>query len=482
MSSETGAVRGAAPEPVAYASSTGRWILAAAVLGSGMAVLDGTVVNVALKTIGKDLGASLQDLQWVSNAYLLALASLILIGGSLGDRFGRRNIFVVGVTWFALASLLCGLAQTPDQLIGARALQGVGGALLTPGSLAMIEGSYRREDRSRAIGAWSGLGGIAAAIGPFLGGWLVQYANWRWVFLLNLPVAVVTVVIARAHVPETRDAEMAGDFDVAGAALATIGLAAVTYALVEARSTSIPMTVVLGAGVAGIATLVAFVLVEQRRRDPMMPTGLFASRQFSASNAMTLVVYAALGAVGFFLVLQLQIVTGYRPLKAGISMLPIIVMMLLFASRGGALASRIGPRLPMALGPVVCAVGTICLVWVGAGTSYWTGVLPGVVIFGAGLALLVAPLTATVLAAAPDHNAGIASGINNAAARAGSLLAVAALPAVVGLSGDDYQNPAAFTGGYRSAMWTCAGLLVVGGIVSGMLIRNPERDQVRRVV
>jgi EmrB/QacA subfamily drug resistance transporter len=482
VSSETGAVRGVAPEPVAYASSTGRWILAAAVLGSGMALLDGTVVNVALKTIGKDLDASLQDLQWVSNAYLLALASLILIGGSLGDRFGRRKIFVVGVTWFALASLLCGLAQTPDQLIGARALQGVGGALLTPGSLAMIEGSYRSEDRSRAIGAWSGLGGIAAAIGPFLGGWLVEYANWRWVFLLNLPLAVVTVVIARVHVPETRDAEMAGDFDVAGAALATLGLAAVTYALVEARSTSVPVTVVLGAGVAGVVTLVVFVLVEQRRRDPMMPTRLFASRQFSASNAMTLVVYAALGAVGFFLVLQLQIVTGYRPLKAGVSLLPVIVMMFLFASRGGALASRIGPRLPMALGPVVCAVGTICLVWVGAGTSYWTGVLPGVVIFGAGLALLVAPLTATVLAAAPDHNAGIASGINNAAARAGSLLAVAALPAVVGLSGDDYQNPAAFTGGYRSAMWICAGLLLVGGIVSGMLIRNPGRDQVRRVV
>lgn len=482
MSTESGAVRGVAPDAVAYASATGRWILAAAVLGSGMALLDGTVVNVALKTIGKDLGASLQDLQWISNAYLLALASLILIGGSLGDRFGRRKIFVLGVAWFALASLLCGLAQSSGELIGARALQGVGGALLTPGSLAMIEGSYRTEDRSRAIGAWSGLGGIAAAIGPFLGGWLVEYANWRWVFLLNLPIAVVTVVIARVHVPETRDAEMAGDFDVAGAALATVGLAAITYALVEARSTSIPMTVVLGAGVAGVVTLVAFVLVEQRRRDPMMPTGLFASRQFSASNAMTLVVYAALGAVGFFLVLQLQIVTGYQPLKAGVSLLPVILIMFFFASRGGALAGRIGPRLPMALGPVVCAIGTICLVWVGAGTSYWTGVLPGVVIFGAGLALLVAPLTATVLAAAPDHNAGIASGINNAAARAGSLLAVAALPAVVGLSGDDYQNPAAFTGGYRSAMWICAGLLAVGGVVSGLLIRNPSPDQAHRVV
>jgi EmrB/QacA subfamily drug resistance transporter len=480
MTSGTGAVQSVAAEPVAYASTTGRWILAAAVLGSGMALLDGTVVNVALKTIGKDLGASLQDLQWVSNAYMLALASLILIGGSLGDRFGRRKVFTLGVTWFALASLLCGLAQTPGELIGARALQGIGGALLTPGSLAMIQGSYRTEDRSRAIGAWSGLGGIAAAIGPFVGGWLVEFASWRWVFLLNLPLAVVTVAIARVHVPETRDPETAGRFDVTGAALATLGLAALTFALVEARSTSIPRSVIIAAGAAGLATLVVFVLVERGRRDPMMPTGLFASRQFSASNAMTLVTYAALGAIGFFVVLELQIVTGYQPLAAGAALVPLTVILLLLASRGGALAGRIGPRLPMALGPVVCAVGTVLLVPVDSGTSYWTGVLPGVVVFGGGLVLLVAPLTATVLAAAPDHNAGIASGINNAVARAGSLLAVAALPAVVGLSGDDYRNPAAFSGGYRMAMWICAGLLVAGGVVSGVLIRNPEHGVGRR--
>jgi MFS family permease len=344
----------------------------------------------------------------------------------------------------------------------------------------MIQGSYRTEDRSRAIGAWSGLGGIAAVIGPFLGGWLVEYASWRWVFLLNLPLAVVTVVIAWVYVPETRDAETAGTFDISGAVLATLGLVALTFALVEARSTSIPMSVIIAAGAAGVATLAAFVLVERRQRDPMMPTGLFASRQFSASNAMTLVTYAALGAVGFFVVLQLQIVTGYQPLAAGAALIPLTVMMLLLASRGGALAGRIGPRLPMALGPVVCAVGTILLVPIGSGTSYWTGVLPGIVIFGGGLVLLVAPLTATVLAAAPDRNAGIASGINNAVARAGSLLAVAALPALVGLSGDDYQNPTAFSGGYRMAMWICAGLLVTGGIVSGVLIRNPDHDISRR--
>jgi EmrB/QacA subfamily drug resistance transporter len=455
---------------VEYASATGRWIVAAAVLGSGMAFLDGTVVNVALKTIGKDLGASLQELQWVSNAYLLALASLILLGGSLGDRFGRRKIFELGVTWFALASLLCGIAQSPTQLIAARTLQGVGGALLTPGSLAMIQGSFRPQDRSRAIGAWSGLGGIAAAIGPFLGGWLIEYASWRLVFLINLPLAVITVLISHVHVPETRDAEMAGEFDIPGAALATVGLAGVTFALVEASSLSAGLIVSTAA--VGLGALLAFVIVERMRHDPMMPPALFGSVQFSASNAMTFVVYAALGAFSFFLVLQLQIVTGYRPLAAGIAFLPVTVIMLLLASRGGALAGRIGPRLPMALGPIVCAAGVALLAFVGRDTSYWTGVLPGVVLFGLGLVLLVAPLTATVLAAAPDHQAGIASGINNAIARAGSLLAVAALPAAVGLSGTDYENPASFNDGYRMAMWICVAMLVAGGVVSGLLIRN----------
>lgn len=438
-----------------------------------MAMLDGTVVNVALRTIGLDLGADLQDLQWVTNGYLLALASLILLGGALGDRYGRRRVFVIGVTWFAAASLLCGVAQNPWQLIAARILQGIGGALLTPGSLSLLQSSFAVEDRGRAIGAWSGLGGVAAAIGPFVGGILVDSASWRLVFLLNVPLAVLTVLIAVRHVPESVDPQTQGSshrFDIPGAALASLGLAAVTVALVQAGT--------LGAGALtviwlfGVGALVAFVLVEQRRRDPMMPTELFGSRQFSAANAMTLVTYAALGVLTFFLVLQLQISLGYTALEAGIASLPITVLMLLLASRGGALGARIGPRLPMTVGPLVCASGTALLAGVQAGTHYWTGILPGLVLFGLGLVLLVAPLTSTVLAAAPDRHAGIASGVNNAVARSGSLLAVAALPALVGLGGDDYQQPEVFGPGYRAAMWICVGLLVAGGVLSAVLIRN----------
>lgn len=452
-------------------SAAGRGVLTAAVLGSGMAMLDGTVVNVALRNIGEDFDASLAQLQWISNGYLLALAALILVGGSLGDRFGRRRVFELGIAWFALASLVCGIAQTADQLIAARVLQGVGAALLTPGSLAMIQASFAPEERARAIGSWSGLGGIAAAIGPFVGGWLVQYASWRWVFLLNLPLAVVTVALTRRYVPETRDPESVPGFDVTGAALGAISLAAVTFALIELGSLSTP--VIVASAAIGVVSGVAFIAVERRARHPMMPTSLFGSRQFSAANAMTLLVYASLGGIVFFLVLQLQTVSGYGPLPAGLALLPITVVMLLLASRGGQLANRIGPRLPMALGPVVCAAGIVPLTSVGAEVDYWTDVRPGVTVFALGLALLVAPLTATVLAAAPDRNAGIASGINNAVARAGSLLAVAALPALVGLQGADYDRPAAFSSGYSTAMWICVALLVAGGAVSWLLIRNP---------
>ena len=454
-------------------SRTGRFVIAAAVLGSGMAMLDGTVVNVALVRIGEDLGASLAELQWITNGYLLALASLILLGGSLGDRYGRRRVFVIGVVWFTVASAACGIAQSPGQLIVARVLQGVGGALLTPGSLSMIQASFRPGDRGKAIGTWSGLGGIAAAIGPFVGGWLVQYASWRWAFLLNVPLGVATVWIAQLHVPETRDEQADHHFDVVGAALATFALGLTTFALIEHES--------LGAGVAlavalvGVAIAAAFVVVERRTAHPLVQPSLFASRQFSAANGMTLLVYAALGAVFFFLTLQVQVVLGYGPLLAGMASLPVTILMLLFAARAGALSTRIGPRLPMTVGPVVCALGTLLLSSVGAGSTYWTGVLPGITVFGIGLTLLVAPLTATVLAAAPDRYAGAASGVNNAVARAGSLLAVAALPAVVGLSGSDYAVPSAFSSAYRMAMLICTALLVTGGVVSWLLIRNPDR-------
>lgn len=448
-------------------TTSGRAVIAAATLGSGIAFLDGTVVNVALRSIGEDLDASLSQLQWITNGYLLSLASLILLGGSLGDRFGRRRVFVIGTVWFAAASLLCGIAPNPEVLIAARVLQGVGGALLTPGSLAMIEGAFVKEDRAPAIGAWSGLTGIAGAIGPFLGGGLVQYADWRWIFLINLPIAALTVFIAVRAVPESRDPNASVHFDVAGAVLGTAALGGTTYALIEWGGTA-PWAAVAVAVLAGAG----FLEVEARVREPMLALGIFRDRTFSASNVMTLLVYGALGAQGFFVTIQLQTVSGYGALAAGAAFVPTTLVMLLLASRGGRLAQRIGPRIPMTVGPVVMAAGVALLLMIGPDVSYLRDVLPGALVFGLGLSLMVAPLTATVLAAAPNEHAGIASGVNNAVARAGALLAVAALPVVVGLHGADYADPAAFDAAYRSAIIICTALLAAGGVLSWLTIGN----------
>src|SRR3954454_4148834 len=299
---------------IARGTPQGRWVLTAAVLGSGMAMLDGTVVNIALRSIGGELGATVPQLQWVVNAYLLALASLILVGGSLGDHLGRRRVFMVGVAWFALASALCGIAQSPGQLIGARLLQGIGAALLTPGSLAMIQGSFRTADRGRVIGQWAGLGGIAAAVGPLLGGWIVDNASWRWIFLINVPVALAVLLVAARHVPESRDPEAARGFDVIGAARGVVGLGGTTYALIEAGTAPPPL--VAASAAVGVAAFVLFVVFERHYRDALVPMHLFASRTFSVANLLTLLVYGALGAMLFFLVLQLQVVTGWSPLEA----------------------------------------------------------------------------------------------------------------------------------------------------------------------
>jgi EmrB/QacA subfamily drug resistance transporter len=445
----------------------GRAVIAAAALGSGIAFLDGTVVNVALRTIGEDLDASLAELQWITNGYLLSLSSLILLGGSLGDRFGRRRIFVVGTIWFAAASLLCGIAPNPEVLIAARVLQGIGGALLTPGSLAMIQGAFVHEDRPPAIGAWSGLTSIAGAIGPFVGGGLIEYADWRWIFLINPPLAALTVYIALRYVPETRDPNAPAHFDFVGAALAAAALGGATYALIEWGGGAAWVAVAVG-----VAATVGFVVVEMREPMPMLPLGIFRDRTFSASNVMTLVVYGALGAVSFFVTIQLQTVSGYGALAAGAAFVPTTLLMLLLASRGGRLGMRIGPRIPMTFGPVVMAVSVLLMLRIGPDVSYVADVLPGVVVFGLGLSLMIAPLTATVLAAAPDEHAGIASGVNNAVARAGALLAVAALPVAVGLHGEDYADPVAFNSAYRAAMMACAVLLTIGGVVSWLTIRN----------
>ncbi|WP_420078246.1 DHA2 family efflux MFS transporter permease subunit [Streptomyces sp. JL4002] len=463
----------AAPPPgpsVPIASARGRWILLATVLGSTMALLDSTVVNVALPRIGQDLDADLAVLQWTVNAYLLTLAGLILVGGALGDRFGRRRIFVVGVVWFAVGSLLCGLAPDAGVLVAARALQGIGGALLTPGSLALIQGSIRAEDRGRAVGLWSGLGGVGAAVGPFLGGWLVDGPGWRWVFLLNVPVAALCVPVALRHVPESRDPQAHGRFDVAGAVLGAGSLGLVTYALIEASSGTAP---VIAAAVGGVLLGVAFVLVERRRADPMVPPDIFASRQFTAVNLVTLCVYAALGGFFFLVVLQLQVVSGYSALAAGAAMLPTTVLMLLLSARSGELGERIGPRLPLTVGPLLCAAGTLLMLRVGPQASYTGDVLPAMAVMGMGLVILVAPLTATVLASVDPGRAGLASGINNAAARAAGLLAVAALPLLAGMGPEAYLSADQFDAAFRRAMPWCTAAFAAGAVVAWATVRSP---------
>jgi EmrB/QacA subfamily drug resistance transporter len=451
----------------------GRWVIAVTVLGSGLAMLDATVVNVALARIGEDLGAGFSGLQWTINAYTLTLAALILLGGALGDRFGRRRVFVLGVVWFAAASALCGLAPNIGVLVAARALQGIGGALLAPGSLALISASFSGADRSAAVGAWSGLGGLAGAVGPFVGGWLVGW-TWRAVFLINLPVAVVVVLCAVRHVPESRDPDAAGPVDVAGAATGAIALAGITAALTQAgRTGSGPF--VAGALAVGCTAALGFVLAERRAVHPLVPGDLLHQREFAAANLVTVLVYGALGSLFVLLVLQLQVVAGFAPLLAGTALLPITVIMIFFSARAGRLAGRIGPRLPMTIGPAICAGGVLLMLRIHGGASYLTDVLPAVAVFGAGLAFTVAPLTATVLDAAGSRHAGVASGVNNAVARTAGLLAVAAVPALAGIS--DYTDPVAFDRGFRTATLIEAGLLAAGAVAAVLLIRSPASGQ-----
>jgi len=460
---------------LAYRTGPGRWVLLGTVLGSAIASIDATVVGIALPAIGRDFDTGLATLQWVVTAYTLTLAGLLLLAGALGDRYGRRRVFVIGVVWFALASALCGFAPDASTLIAARALQGVGAALLTPGSLAIIEASFRPSDRGRAIGAWSGLSGVATAIGPFLGGWLVQAVSWRLIFFINLPVAAAVVAVAWRHVPESHDPDATGRVDLPGGALVTLGLIGLTYGLIEGPSRGWGAPAVLGALAAGVLLLAAFAVWQRRAANPMLPLGLFSSTQFTATNLVTFVVYGALGGALFLLPIQLQQVSGYTALAAGTALLPVTLVMLTLSARSGALAARIGPRLQMSAGPVVVGAGLALFARIGPGGNYLTEVLPAVTVFGLGLAVTVAPLTATVLAAVPARHAGMASAVNNDVARAAGLIAVAVLPALAGITGAAYLHPVEFSAGFHRAALICAGLCVLGGALSAAAIRNQRR-------
>ena len=463
-----------------YRTPAGRGVLLAAVLGSGIAFLDATVVNVALPAIDADLGAGLSGLQWVVDAYLLTLSAFLLLGGSLGDLYGRRRVFVAGLVGFGLASIACGVAPTTATLIVARALQGLAAALLVPGSLAMISASFAEEDRSEVIGAWAGLTGVASAVGPLLGGWLVDAVSWRLVFLINPPIAAIAVVVALRRVPETRDDTAGRRVDLPGALVAALGLGGITAALIEGPVRGWGDAMVATAAVVGAVALVAFVVVEARTADPMLPLAVFRSRQFSGANVTTFAVYAALGGALFLVVLELQTVLGYSPLAAGAALLPITVLLLLLSPSAGRLADRIGPRWPMTVGPVVAAAGLGLLAGVGPGSTYLTGVLPGVVVFGLGLSLTVTPLTSAALAAVERRHAGIASGVNNAVARVAGLLAVALLPVVSGLAAQGL-DPESFTAGYRRALWLAAALCAAGGLVAAAMISDAPTRAARAV-
>ena len=455
---------------VRYGTPAGRWVIVAAVLGSGIAFLDGTVVNVALPAIERDLQGGLAGLQWTVDGYLLTLGALLLLGGSLGDLYGRRRMFVTGLVAFTAASAVCGLAPSMGALVAARAVQGVGGALLVPGSLALLAASFDPDDRGAAVGAWSGLSGVATALGPFLGGWLVDAVSWRLVFLINLPLAAVAVAVTLRHVPESRDPEAAHRPDLLGALAATVGLAGVVFALIEWSAEGVSGPVVLS-GVVGIAALVAFPLVERDRAQPLVPLGIFRNAQFSGANATTITVYAAFGGALFLLVLELQQVLGYSALAAGAAFLPITVLMLALSARAARLSQHIGPRLPMTVGPVVVATGLALASGLGPGDSYLAGVFPAVTVLGLGLAFTVAPLTAAVLAAVDERHVGVASGVNNAVARIGTLLSVALLPLVAGL-GDLAPGDPRYAEGVSRALLVAAGLCLVGGGVAFATVRR----------
>jgi EmrB/QacA subfamily drug resistance transporter len=461
---------------IRFASNQGRWVLAAAILGSGIAFLDSSVVNTALPSIKHEFKASLAGQQWVVTGYLLTLGSLLVVGGSLGDLFGRRRAFVSGLIGFGITSALCGIAPNLGVLIAARVGQGVTAALLVPGSMAMIAAVFHPDDRAKAIGAWSGLAGVATAIGPFLGGWLIDTVSWRWVFLINPPLAAFAVWIALTKVPETRS-DLSGDgerrsIDIQGAIALSLGLAGVVYALIEGPAQRWPKVAIVAAGI-GILSLLAFAMIERKSPTPMVPLSLFQSRRFSGINAATFVMWGAIGAVFFLLTIHLQTDLGYSATEAGAATIPVTILMMLFSARSGALAQRIGARLPLIVGPFVVAAAFALMTRIHPGVGYMPVVFPSVMMFALGLTITVAPLSATLIASVEDRHAGVGSAINNAVARVASLLAIAVLPALAGIAG---ARGASLNNGFSKAMWICAALTATGSAICALTIFDARNE------
>ena len=415
-----------ASEGEGFSANTGRFVLLATILGSSMAFIDGTVVNVALPTLQRDFSASAAGVQWVVQAYSLFLAALILVGGSLGDHYGRRRVFAIGVVVFTIASIACGIAPNLPLLIAARALQGIGGALLVPGSLAIITAAFPAEERGRAIGTWSGFTAITSAIGPVLGGWMVENLSWRSVFLMNVPLAAVVLLVTLRYVPESRDDEAAGRLDWIGAGIVTIFLGALIYGLTEAAVSGFSNPLVLVLLATSAITAVAFVVVERRVANPMVPLVLFRSRTFSGTNLLTLFLYAALGGALYFFPFNLIQVQGYSSTAAGAALLPMILIMFGLSRWAGGLVGRYGARLPLTIGPLISGAGFLWFAVPGVGGSYWTTFFPAVLLLGFGMTVTVAPLTTAVMGAVENRHSGLASGINNAVSRAGGVIAIAA--------------------------------------------------------